>query len=164
VALRGGVGAANLCLHPHQRHQRIIPTTWMIWKTLLSCHSRPSRLAKLYMKRKGLPACNANQFTLCAPCYTILDVLVYAADENANVDQVALSSAEEDAKAVQLVQAVAMQIRNFNKMTVACSQATISSMDASVLTIKKANMTQEDHAILAATNIINANASTFFNL
>ena len=77
---------------------------------------------------------------------------------------IALSSAEEDAKAVQLVQAVAMQIRNFNKMTVACSQATISSMDASVLTIKKANMTQEDHAILAATNIINANASTFFNL
>jgi len=119
---------------------------------------------KTLYEMKGLPAYDANQFTLCAPCYTILDVLVYAADENANVDPVALSSAEEDAKAVQLVQAVAMQIRNFNKMTVACSQATISSMDASVLTIKKADMTQEDHAILAATNIINANASTFFNL
>jgi len=119
---------------------------------------------KTLYEMKGLPAYDANEFTLCAPCYTILDVLVYAADEDGNVDQVALSSAEEDAKAVQLVQAVAMQIRNFNKMTVACSRATISSMDASVLTIKKADMTQEDHAVLAATNAINANASTFFNL
>jgi len=119
---------------------------------------------KTLYEMKGLPAYDANEFTLCAPCYTILDVLVYAADEDVNVDQVALSSAEEDAKAVQLVQAVAMQIRNFNKMTVACSRATISSMDASVLTIKKADMTQEDHAVLAATNAINANASTFFNL
>jgi len=111
---------------------------------------------------KGLPAYDANTMELCAPCYTILDVLVYAEDEH---NGCAIPTQEdEDVKSVKLVQAVAEQIRNFNKMTIGCSKAAISSMQDSSLLIKKKDMTEQDTATLVATKAINANASSFFGL
>jgi len=59
--------------------------------------------------------------------YTIMSVLVYAAD--GDLDDSALTPEEEDVKAVQLVEAVAQQIRNFHKMTVDYSAAIIISMN-----------------------------------
>ena len=110
---------------------------------------------------KGLPAYDCNKMQLLKPCYTILDVLVYAPDTQGHV---APTQEEADAKSVQLVKAVAEQIRNFNKMTVECSQAVISDIQNSALLLKKANMTEQDLASLAATKAINANASDFFGL
>jgi hypothetical protein len=111
---------------------------------------------------KGLPAYDCNKMELLKPNYTILDVLVYAPDDE--VSGVALSKEEEDAKSVQLVKAVAEQIRNFNKMTTECAQATISDIATSALLVKKADLTEKDLASLAATKAINDNASHFFGL
>ena len=111
---------------------------------------------------KGLPAYDCNKMLLLKPNYTILDVLVYAPDDE--VPGVALTQEQEDARSVELVKAVAEQIRNFNMMTTECAQATISDIATSALLVKKADLTEQDLASLAATKAINDNASHFFGL
>jgi len=111
---------------------------------------------------KGLPAYDANTMELCKPSYTIMSVLVYAGDNNTS-DAVSPGEAE-DFRAVELVEAVALQIRNFNKMTADCASAVISSMKESALLIKKNTLTEQDHATLEATKTINENSANFFGL
>jgi len=89
----------------------------------------------------------------------IMNVLVWKADGRV------LTEDEEEVKSLQLVDAVAQQIKDFDAMAKSCVQASISAIhEGKDHLIKKANMNDHELAALTATKKINASLSDFFDV
>jgi len=105
----------------------------------------------------GMAAYNCNIHMLLKPSYTIVNLLVWK--QNSDEE---LTTEEEDVKAVQLVDAVLSQMRDFDAMAVRCVNAAVTAIDESKdHLIKKADMTDHELAALTAAKTINANAGCF---
>ena len=108
-------------------------------------------------KLDGMAAYDCNVHMLLKPSYTIINLLVWKEQTDAE-----LTTDEEDAKAVQLVDAVASQMRDFDTMAVRCVNAAVTAIDQSEHhLVKKADMTDHELAALTAAKKINANAACF---
>jgi hypothetical protein len=108
---------------------------------------------------EGMPAYDSNKQQMLKPSFTLMNVLVWKKDGRD------LTAEEEDAESLELVDAVAQQIKDFDAMAKSCVQASISAIHESKdHLVKKADMTDHELAALTATKKINASVSNFFAL
>ena len=110
---------------------------------------------------EGMPAYDSNKLQMLKPSFTIMNVLVWRESD----DDASLTEEEQDDKSLQLVDAVAQQIKDFDSMAKRCVYASISAIHESANhLVKKADMTDDELVALTATKKINASVSTFFAL
>jgi len=108
---------------------------------------------------EGMPAYDCNKQQMLKPSFTLMNVLVWKEDGRFLTDD------EEEVKSLQLVDAVAQQIKDFDAMAKSCVQASISAIHESKdHLVKKADMTDHELAALTATKKINASLSNFFDV
>jgi len=108
---------------------------------------------------EGMPAYDSNKEQMLRPSFTLMNVLVWKKDGRE------LTVEEEEAESLELMDAVAQQIKDFDAMAKACVQASISAIHESKdHLVKKADMTDHDLVALTATKKINASLSDFFDV
>ena len=108
---------------------------------------------------EGMPAYDCNKQQMMKPSFTLMNVLVW------KEDGCALTPEAEELRSLQLIDAVAQQIKDFDAMAKSCVQASISAIHESKdHLVKMVDMTDHELAALTATKKINASVCKFFDV
>ena len=108
---------------------------------------------------KGLGVFDFAKKRLEVPTLTIITLLVLKKSVRGMYDN--MVTAEYDANATALVESVAQQVRDVDKLTTDCCKAVISGIHDSSTAIDKKKMTPQQLQALESTKAVNANASFF---
>jgi len=107
----------------------------------------------------GMPVFDFSKKRLGVPTMAIMCLLVTG--ENDDEHEKTLTSEQIDKKAIQLVEAVAQQVRDIDEMFVESAAAVISGIQASAHCTKKTDMKEQELASLEATKTVNKNMKFF---
>jgi len=107
----------------------------------------------------GMPVFDLSKQRLGVPTMAIMCLLV--TDEDDDEHKKTLTSKQIDEKAIQLVEAVAQQVRDIDEMFVESAQAVISGIQCSAHCLKKTDMNEQELVSLEATKAINKNMDFF---
>jgi hypothetical protein len=107
----------------------------------------------------GMDVFDYSKEHLTVPTMAIMCLL--ATDEDDTEHEKALTTEQKKKKAVQLVEAVAQQVRDIDKMFSECALAVISGIQQSTHAVAKDKMSAEKLSALEATKTVNKNTAFF---
>jgi hypothetical protein len=107
----------------------------------------------------GMDVFDYSKEHLTVPTMAIMCLL--ATDEDDNEHEKTLTAEQKNKKAVQLVEAVAQQVRDIDKMFSECALAVISGIHQSTHAVEKGKMSVQELSGLEATKTVNKNTAFF---